>query len=61
VIRTLEVKYGQNILENVNKTMKLIRYEQERFFLDIDEIAEGERPPMIEIPEYMKEREKDRA
>jgi nucleotide-binding universal stress UspA family protein len=52
VIRKLEVKYGQNILEGVNKTMKMIRYEQERFFLDIEEIAEGERRPMIEIPEY---------
>jgi nucleotide-binding universal stress UspA family protein len=57
VIRKLEVKYGQNILEGVNKTMKMIRYEQERFFLDIEEIAEGERRPMIEIPEYQ-QREK---
>ena len=52
VIRKLEGKYGQGILENINKTMKMIRYEQDRFFLDIEEIAEGERPPMIEIPEY---------
>jgi hypothetical protein len=34
--------------------MKLIRHEQDRFFLDIEEIAEGERPPMIEVPEYIK-------
>jgi glycosyltransferase involved in cell wall biosynthesis len=53
VIRKLEGKYGRNILENINKTMKMIRYEQERFFLDIEEIAEGERQPMIEIPEYI--------
>jgi hypothetical protein len=52
VIRKLEGKYGQSILENINKTMKLIRYEQDRFFLDIEEIAEGERPPMIGLPEY---------
>jgi len=52
VIHKLEVKYSQNILENINKTMKMIRYEQDRFLLDIEEIAEGERPPMIEIPEY---------
>ncbi len=52
IIRKLEIKYGQNILENINKTMKMIRYEQDRFFLDVEEIAEGERPPMIEIPEY---------
>ncbi len=52
VIRKLEGKYGQNMLENINKTMKNIRYEQDRFFLDIEEIAEGERPPMIALPEY---------
>jgi len=52
VIRKLEGKYEQSMLENINKTMKMIRYEQDRFFLDIEEIAEGERPPMIELPEY---------
>jgi glucosyl-3-phosphoglycerate synthase len=52
VIRKLEKRYGGNILEDVNKTMKLIRYEPGRFFLEIEEIAEQERPPMIELPEY---------
>jgi nucleotide-binding universal stress UspA family protein len=52
VIRKLESRYGQNFLENVNKTMKLIRYEQDSFMLDIEEIAERDRPPMIELPEY---------
>jgi glucosyl-3-phosphoglycerate synthase len=53
VIRKLESRYGQSILENVNKTMKLIRYEQKSFILDVEEIAELERPPMIELPEYL--------
>jgi glucosyl-3-phosphoglycerate synthase len=52
VIRKLESRYGQSILENVNTTMKLIRYEQKNFRLDIEEIAERDRPPMIELPEY---------
>lgn len=52
VMRKLESRYGQSILENVNKTMKLIRYERERFMLEIEEIAERDRPPMVEIPEY---------
>ena len=56
VIRKLEGKYGQNMLENINKTMKNIRYEQDRFFLDIEEIAEGERPPMIALSEYKSSR-----
>ena len=54
VIRKLESRYGQNFLENVNKTMKLIRYEQDSFMLDIEEIAERDRPAMIELPEYRK-------
>jgi glucosyl-3-phosphoglycerate synthase len=52
VIHKLESRYGQSILENVNRTMKLIRYEQNNFRLDIEEIAERDRPPMVEIPEY---------
>jgi hypothetical protein len=52
VIRKLERRYGQNILENVNTTMKLIRYEQDSFMLDIEEITERDRPPMIDLPEY---------
>ena len=52
VIRKLESRFGRSILENVNQTMKLIRYEENSFRLDIEEIAERDRPPMIEIPEY---------
>ncbi len=52
VMSKLESRYGQNLLENVNKTMKLIRYEDEHFKLDIEEIAELERPPMLDVPEY---------
>jgi glucosyl-3-phosphoglycerate synthase len=52
VIHKLEQKYGLGILEDANKSMKLIRYEPGRLFLEIEEIAERERPPMIEIPEY---------
>jgi len=52
VIRKIESRYGQDLLESVNKTMKLIRFEGERFFLDIEEIAERERPPIVDLPEY---------
>jgi glucosyl-3-phosphoglycerate synthase len=52
VIRRLERRYGRGILEEVNKTMKLIHYETSRFFLEVEEIAEKERPPMASLPEY---------
>jgi len=52
VIHKLEHRYGRGMLEDVNKTMKLIRYEPGRFFLDVEEIAELERPPMNTLLEY---------
>jgi glucosyl-3-phosphoglycerate synthase len=52
VIRKLERRYGRDMIADVNKSMKLIRYEPGRFFLEIERIAEQERPPMIDLPEY---------
>ena len=56
VIHKLEHRYNRNFLEDVNKTMKLIRYEPGHFFLDVEEIAERERPPMLDLPEYQENR-----
>ncbi len=52
VFRKLSRRYGHDFLEDMNRTMKLIRYEPGRFFLEVDEIAEQDRPPMEDIPEY---------
>lgn len=52
VIHKLERRYGREILADVNKSMKLIRYEPGRLWLDVQEISEQERPPMISLPEY---------
>jgi glucosyl-3-phosphoglycerate synthase len=52
LIRKLEQRYGQAMLEDVNRTMKIIRYQPSEYYLTVEEIAELERPPMIEIPEY---------
>jgi glucosyl-3-phosphoglycerate synthase len=56
VMHKLESRYKLNFLENVNRTMKLIRYEQQSFRLDIEEIAERHRPPMITLREYCERR-----
>jgi glucosyl-3-phosphoglycerate synthase len=53
VVRRLERRYQYNMLDDINKTMKQIRYEQGTLFLDVNEIAEVERPAMIDVPEYM--------
>ncbi|MGB9798603.1 MAG: glucosyl-3-phosphoglycerate synthase [Thermanaerothrix sp.] len=52
-IRKLEQRYHLPILEEVNKSMKFIRYEEGRYSLLVQEVVEQERPPMIEIPEYL--------
>ncbi len=57
VLRKLESRYERSIIEDVNKSMKLIRRANGGYFLDVEEIAELERPPMIRIPAYL-ERQK---
>ena len=54
VVRKLEQRYHLAMLEDVNKSMKLIRHKRGTYFLDVEEIAERERPPMLEIADYRK-------
>ncbi len=56
VIRRLEDRHKIRLLEDINKTMNLIRYGPNRYFLETVEIRERERPPMITIPEYREKR-----
>jgi glycosyltransferase involved in cell wall biosynthesis len=57
LIRKLDRRYGLKLLKDVNRSMKLIRRKANRFSLDVEEIAERERPPMISLPEYRMKRE----
>jgi glucosyl-3-phosphoglycerate synthase len=57
VLRKLERRYNRAMLEDVNKTMKLPRYEAGDYFLDVEEVIEGERPPMADVPAYRNRRE----
>jgi hypothetical protein len=52
VMRKLEMYEGQFALEDANRSMKLIRYDAGRLYLDVEKIAELERPPMKQIKEY---------
>jgi len=56
VINKLERRFGPDLLEDVNTSMKLIRQEDDHFYLEVQEIIEYERPPMAGIPEYSAER-----
>ena len=53
VIRKLEKRFGRAVLEDVNRSMKMIRHDSKGYFLDVEQIAEYERPPMIEVLEYL--------
>ncbi len=52
VMRKLERRFERPILEEVNRSMKLVRYTRGNYFLDVEEVAELERPPMITLAEY---------
>jgi glucosyl-3-phosphoglycerate synthase len=54
VFHKLEKRFGRDFVEDVNRSMKLIHYDPKGYYsLDVEEIAERERPPMIEVQEYL--------
>jgi hypothetical protein len=52
VMSKLEKRLDRPMLEEINKSMKLVRHERGSYFLEIEEVAEYQRPPMVELPEY---------
>lgn len=58
VLRKLETRYERAFIEDVNKTMKLIHRAKGGYFLDVEEVAELERPPMISVPTYLESRKR---
>jgi glycosyltransferase involved in cell wall biosynthesis len=58
VLRKLESRYERAIIEDVNKTMKFIHTGKGGYFLDVEEVAERERPPMSSVPAYQERRKK---
>ncbi len=52
MLSKLERRFSRPIMEEINKSMKLIEYVDGAYYLDVQELAEQERQPMIELPEY---------
>jgi glucosyl-3-phosphoglycerate synthase len=52
VMGKLETYEGLCLLDDANRSLKLIRYGSGRLYLDVEEIIELDRPPMIQIKEY---------
>lgn len=55
VIARLETRYGIQLLDKANQSMKLIVQEPDRFALDIAAIGDFERPPMLTLDVYRRE------
>jgi glucosyl-3-phosphoglycerate synthase len=53
-ITRLEDRYGLQLLELTNPTMKTIMQAPGQLALDVNEITDTARPPMLEVVEYMK-------
>lgn len=58
VIRKLDRRDALQLLRDANRSMKLIRQEGRRFSLEVEQIAERERPPMMDISEYQEKRKR---
>jgi glucosyl-3-phosphoglycerate synthase len=55
-IKRLGDRHRMHLLEEVNRSMKLIHYDSDRFFLELKDITDQERPPMRAVPEYLSRR-----
>ena len=52
VMQRLQEKNRIQIMDEVNRSMKLIKPQEKSYALELKPIQDGERPPMITIPEY---------
>jgi glucosyl-3-phosphoglycerate synthase len=53
IFRRLEDRHKLRLIEEFNRSMKLVRYEPGRYYLDIEEIGDAERPPIVTVAEYV--------
>jgi glucosyl-3-phosphoglycerate synthase len=57
-MQRLEEKNAIRLLEEVNQSMKLIKHRRRTYALEVKEIRDHQRQPMISIPEYLAKRQK---
>ncbi len=57
VMRRLEERHRARLFAELGSTMKLPRSDDDRLSLEVIELADHERPPMIRIPEYLERRQ----
>jgi glucosyl-3-phosphoglycerate synthase len=61
VMRKLEQRHRARLLAELGTTMQLPRYGGGKLGLEVIELADRERPPMINIPEYAERRRQAQA
>jgi nucleotide-binding universal stress UspA family protein len=60
-LKRLGDRHRIHLLEEINRSMKMIHYNSDRFFLEVREIGDWERPAMAAIPAYLFERSREEA
>lgn len=53
VLQRLEQQGRMELRSELNRGMKLIQHERDRFHIEIKELEDVERPPMATVPEYL--------
>ena len=56
VVQRLQEKNRVQLLDEVNRSMKLIKHRRRAYALEVKEIQDRERPPIMTIPEYQAKR-----
>ena len=56
VLRRMESQDRLRLMSDLNCSMKLIQHSRDHFHLEVKELRDQERPPMITIPEYRQKR-----
>ncbi|MCC7104587.1 MAG: glucosyl-3-phosphoglycerate synthase [Chloroflexi bacterium] len=56
ILHRLEQRGRMQIAGDLNRSMKLIQHEADRFHIEIKEMADHERPPIITVPAYAERR-----
>jgi glucosyl-3-phosphoglycerate synthase len=57
-MQRLEDRNAIKLFEDVNRSMKLIKHRRRSYALELKEIQDLQRPPMITVPEYQAKRSK---
>jgi nucleotide-binding universal stress UspA family protein/glycosyltransferase involved in cell wall biosynthesis len=60
-LQRLEQQGRIYLRSDLNRSMKLIQHERDRFHIEIKALEDVERPPMITLPEYLSQRAQLRA